>query len=158
MLLLLLSLLQSCPTLCDPIDGSPPGFPVPGILQARTLEWVAISFSKCTFIVLETNIHLVSLFRHCSVSVFEFLLFSKWELRFFVLLLNLCIFRKLVWSSQFKVIGKQITSSRLVLEYLRNLLKKITIYIHHLKDFFIFSSKFCTAHIFLTLFTIVIIN
>ena len=36
--------LQSCPTLCDPIDGSPPGFPIPGILQARTLEWVAISF------------------------------------------------------------------------------------------------------------------
>ena len=39
-------LLQLCPTLCDPIDGSPPGFPVPGILQARTLEWVAISFSN----------------------------------------------------------------------------------------------------------------
>ena len=38
--------LQSCPTLCDPIDGSPPGCPVPGILQARTLEWVAISFSN----------------------------------------------------------------------------------------------------------------
>ena len=38
--------LQSCPTLCDPINGSPPGFPVPGILQARTLEWVAISFSN----------------------------------------------------------------------------------------------------------------
>ena len=38
--------LQSCPTLCDPIDGSPPGFPVPEILQARTLQWVAISFSK----------------------------------------------------------------------------------------------------------------
>ena len=38
--------LQSCPTLCDPIDGSPPDFPVPGILQARTLEWVAISFSN----------------------------------------------------------------------------------------------------------------
>ena len=37
--------LQSCPTLCDPIDGSPPGFPVPGILLARTLEWVAIAFS-----------------------------------------------------------------------------------------------------------------
>ena len=35
--------LQSCPTLCDPIDGNPPGSPVPGILQARTLEWVAIS-------------------------------------------------------------------------------------------------------------------
>ena len=39
-------LLQSCPTLCDPIDDRPPGSPVPGILQARTLEWVAISFSK----------------------------------------------------------------------------------------------------------------
>ena len=38
--------LQSCPTLCDPIDGSPPGSPMPGILQARTLEWVAISFSN----------------------------------------------------------------------------------------------------------------
>ena len=38
--------LQSCPTLCDPIDGSPPGSPVPGILEARTLEWVAISFSN----------------------------------------------------------------------------------------------------------------
>ena len=38
--------LQSCPTPCDPIDGSPPGSSVPGILQARTLEWVAISFSN----------------------------------------------------------------------------------------------------------------
>ena len=38
--------LQSCPTLCDPIDGSPAGSPVPGILQARTLEWVAISSSN----------------------------------------------------------------------------------------------------------------
>ena len=37
--------LQSCLTLCDPIDGSPPGSPVPGILQARTLEWAAIAFS-----------------------------------------------------------------------------------------------------------------
>ena len=36
--------LQSCPTLCNPIDGSPPGSPIPGILQARTLEWVATSF------------------------------------------------------------------------------------------------------------------
>ena len=42
---LLLLLLQSCLTLCNPIDGSPPGSAVPGILQARTLEWVAISFS-----------------------------------------------------------------------------------------------------------------
>ena len=38
--------LQSCPTLCEPIDGSPPGSPIPGILQARTLDWVAISFSN----------------------------------------------------------------------------------------------------------------
>ena len=38
--------LQSCPTLCDPIADSPPGSPVPGILQARTLEWIAISFSN----------------------------------------------------------------------------------------------------------------
>ena len=38
--------LQLCPILCDPIDSSPPGSPVPGILQARTLEWVAISFSN----------------------------------------------------------------------------------------------------------------
>ena len=37
---------QSCPTLCDPIDSSPPGSPVPGVLQARTLEWVATSFSN----------------------------------------------------------------------------------------------------------------
>ena len=39
-------LLQSCPILCDPMDGGPPGSTVPGILQARTLEWVAISFSN----------------------------------------------------------------------------------------------------------------
>ena len=38
--------LQSCPILCDPVKGSPPGSPVPGILQARTLEWVAIAFSE----------------------------------------------------------------------------------------------------------------
>ena len=38
--------LQSCPTLCDPIDSSPPGSPISGILKARTLEWVAISFSN----------------------------------------------------------------------------------------------------------------
>ena len=39
-------LLQQCPTLCEPIDGSPPGSPIPGILQARTLKWVGISFSN----------------------------------------------------------------------------------------------------------------
>ena len=46
MLLLLLKSLQSCLTLCDPIDGSPPGSPIPEILQARRLEWVAIAFSE----------------------------------------------------------------------------------------------------------------
>ena len=47
--------LQSCLTLCNPIDGSPPGFPVPGILQTRTLEWVAIAFSA-TMLIDDTNI------------------------------------------------------------------------------------------------------
>ena len=44
--------LQSCPTLCDPIDGSPPGSTAPGILQARALEWVAIAFSPANFNIL----------------------------------------------------------------------------------------------------------
>ena len=48
--------LQSCPTLCNPIDGSPPGSPVPGILQARILEWVAISFSNLFWLVV-SNFH-----------------------------------------------------------------------------------------------------
>ena len=59
--------LQSCPTLCDPLDGSPPGSPAPGILQARTLEWVAISFSnesyhtfKKTYIIIKTDLSLRS--------------------------------------------------------------------------------------------------
>ena len=52
-------LLQLCPTLCDPIDGSPPDSPVPGILQAKTLEWVAISFSNATCkIFLESEVYL----------------------------------------------------------------------------------------------------
>ena len=48
--------LQSYPTLCDPIDGSPPGYPVPGILQARTLEWVAISFSNAWKVKSESEV------------------------------------------------------------------------------------------------------
>ena len=48
--------LQSCPTLCDPIDGSLPGFPIPWILQAKTLEWVAISFSKCMKVKRESEV------------------------------------------------------------------------------------------------------
>ena len=46
---------QSCPTLSNPIDGSPPGSPIPGILQARTLEWVAIAFSIGVVTCLQTN-------------------------------------------------------------------------------------------------------
>ena len=51
--------LQSCPTLCDPIDSSPPGSPIPGILQARTLEWVAIafSFSLLMGVLIDTHTH-----------------------------------------------------------------------------------------------------
>ena len=48
--------LQSCPTLCDPIDGSPPGSPIPGILQARTLKWVAISFSNAWKVKSESEV------------------------------------------------------------------------------------------------------
>ena len=49
--------LQSCLTLCEPIDGSPPGSPVPGILQARTLEWVAISFYGQFLLMYNRNKH-----------------------------------------------------------------------------------------------------
>ena len=49
--------LQSCPTLCDRIDGSPPGSPIPGILQARTLEWVAISFSNAWKVKVKSPSH-----------------------------------------------------------------------------------------------------
>ena len=49
--------LQSCPTLCDPIDGSPPGSAVPGISQARTLEWVAIAFSIFETSNLQNNVY-----------------------------------------------------------------------------------------------------
>ena len=68
--------LQSCPTLCDPMDGSPPGSPVPGILQARTLEWVAISF-KMSSRPSQTLIHklflkVIILFISFSVSSLNF--------------------------------------------------------------------------------------
>ena len=48
--------LQSCSTLCDPIDSSPPGSPIPGYLQARTLEWVAISFSNAKKVKSESEV------------------------------------------------------------------------------------------------------
>ena len=57
-------LLQSCPTLCDPTDGSPPGSPIAGILQARTLEWVAISFSNDSSIKQR-----IGPFKFCNTSI-----------------------------------------------------------------------------------------
>ena len=64
--------LQSCPTLCDPIDGSPPGSTVPGILQVRTLEWVAISFSNMwkwkVKVKLLSRVRLVATPMDCSLS------------------------------------------------------------------------------------------
>ena len=65
--------LQSCLTLCDPIDGSPPGFPIPGILQARILEWVAISFSKNEGLVdLQINVYINFLKYPSAVKEKEF--------------------------------------------------------------------------------------
>ena len=58
---------QPCPTLCDPIDGSPPGSPVPGILQERTLEWVAISFS--IFLWLVPHLSLNDLFNWSIIAL-----------------------------------------------------------------------------------------
>ena len=101
-------LLQSCPTLCDPIDGSLPGSPVPGILQARTLQWVAIAFSTCVpsgcispvtvsgimrllyktlyFSPLDCSTHLALhaplSSAHCPVTVaISLRRFSKWQMR-----------------------------------------------------------------------------
>ena len=66
-------LLQSCPTLCDPRDGSPSDFPAPGILQARTLEWVAISFSMYTLYFLSC----IPLCKHVCLCALIFALENK---------------------------------------------------------------------------------
>ena len=75
--------LQSCPTLCDPIDGSPPGSTIPGILQARTLEWVAISFSSaCKWKVKVRSLSRVLLFTTPWTVAYQAPLsmgFSRWE-------------------------------------------------------------------------------
>ena len=60
--------LQSCPTLCDPTDGSPPGLPVPEILQVRTLEWVAISFSNQNLIMRKQT----SLYSFRNINVMKY--------------------------------------------------------------------------------------
>ena len=76
--------LQSCPALCDPIDGSPPGSPIPGILQARILEWVAISFSR-------TNSNSLYFLPHSVIEVHRITsttlntvcqLFQSWQTQF----------------------------------------------------------------------------
>ena len=77
--------LQSCPTLCDPIDGSPQGSPVPGILQARTLEWIVISFSPCPVLTV------------ASWSAYRFL---KRQVRWSGIPISFRIFRSLLWVLQ----------------------------------------------------------
>ena len=64
-------LLQSCPTLCDPIDVSPPGSPNPGILQARTLEWVAISFNAWKWKVKVKSLSCVQLFETPRTAAYQ---------------------------------------------------------------------------------------
>ena len=71
--------LQLCPTLCDPIDGSPPGSPVPGILQERTLEWVAISFSKRD-VSTQVNLYLPHPGISGSMCVYTYTLFRFFSL------------------------------------------------------------------------------
>ena len=88
---LLAKLLQLCPTLCDPIDGSSPGSAVPGILQARTLEWVAISFSNAwkwkvtRALILSWGLHphdlITSQRPHVLMQSHWELYFSRWILR-----------------------------------------------------------------------------
>ena len=67
--------LQSCPTLCDPIDGSPPGSPVPGILQARTLEWVTISSSNAWKWKVKTYVHV----KTCTQTFILFIIPQHWK-------------------------------------------------------------------------------
>ena len=77
------AVLQSCPTLCDPIDGNPPGSPIPGILQARTLEWVAIAFSvqyMNTFLVWKNQRYINTLRRLKYVMITD----STWMLGYSV--------------------------------------------------------------------------
>ena len=75
--------LQSCPTLCNPIVGSPPGSPVPGILQARTLEWVAISFSNLDSILKSRDITLPTKVRIVKAMVFPVVIYGceSWTIK-----------------------------------------------------------------------------
>ena len=100
---------QLCPTLCDLIDGSPPGCPIPGILQARTLEWVAISFSNAW----KWDVKVKSLSRVCpsatlwtaayqapqSMDIKNYIVFLKnWP--FYHYMIPLTCFNQLFWNSE----------------------------------------------------------
>ena len=75
--------LQSCPTLCNPRDDSPPGSPVPGILQARTLEWVAISFSNLDSILKSRDVTLLTKVRLVKAMVFPVVMYGceRWTVK-----------------------------------------------------------------------------
>ena len=84
--------LQSCPTLCDPIDGSPPRSPVPGILQAKTLEWVAISFSK------------ILVYKTSKSGIFPTLFFSPCVSSSFSREISICLLSVLLDFIQFSLL------------------------------------------------------
>ena len=86
--------LQSCPSLCDPIDGSPLGSPVPGILQARTLEWVAISFFTCQCQILSNVLSTLI----CSCDLFFLCLLIWWITMIDFWVLNQTYFLEWTWS------------------------------------------------------------
>ena len=89
-------LLQSCPTLWDPIDSSPPGSPVPGILQARTLEWVAISFS-----IINTKDRHLTLCMEMLLDNNKYKAFTKLTFFFLEKCVKLCaVLRNLVLQKQ----------------------------------------------------------
>ena len=91
--------LQSCPTLCDPIDSSPPGSPVPGILQARTLEWAAISFSNAW--KWKNKDILLFYFRNLFTGLFiKFVYFILYFINMFDCLLLFFFFLQQVWRSR----------------------------------------------------------
>ena len=84
---------SSCPTLCDPVDDNPPGSPIPGILQARTLEWVAISFSKihetnCLFILEQLLVHFSLSSKNIQDIFYLFRLFCLLEKSNFMIFRN----------------------------------------------------------------------
>ena len=95
-------LLQLCPTLCDPIDGSPIGHPIPGILQARTLEWVAISFSRKDDLLLPSIFSSIRVFSNESALRIRWP--KYWSFSFNIslsrecMLLGFCLLTTKIWN------------------------------------------------------------